>query len=113
MERWPETSVREELLDLLNEIPRWRLPDDRWDRTDQYLRALDDALAARDIAELDAAAAGVELCCARRVTRLGEPSTVPPPEPVLERVNQLIHALEPTAPETPEDPLPEPPPVPS
>lgn len=71
----------------------WRLAVARWDGVVQVLAAMDDALTARDQDALVAATTDLEMAGPRRITRIGAPPVVPPPAPVRDLLNRLVHEL--------------------
>jgi hypothetical protein len=87
-------NVQEEALDLLKEVLVWRLADDRWRAV---CRALDDlavALAGNEADAFREVLYDLELAGPIRAVRIEDTSVLPAPEPVRERINQLVHTLE-------------------
>jgi hypothetical protein len=83
--------VLQDTLDVLQDVLRWELSPARW----AGIVAILDAMAA-DPADQDVIAEGttqLELAGPVRITRIGATPTQPPPPPVRERVNELIHQL--------------------
>ncbi|WP_432932383.1 CATRA system-associated protein [Microbispora sp. CA-135349] len=71
-----------------------RLPADSWTRTDRALERLEEDViagaglfSAALVGEVEDAASG------HRILRAGASPAVPPPDPVRERLNRMIHAL--------------------
>lgn len=93
-----ESRVRQRALDVLADIPRWRLGGDAWDRVGQGLRDMERAVGAGDRVALQRAAAEVELAGPYRVLGLEDVDLLPPPETLRERVAELVHALRTPAP---------------
>jgi CATRA-Associated Small Protein len=78
---------------VLRHILRWELTEVRWD---QLIETIDIAIAAEAADDIDAlreATIRLEVSGPVRVTRIGASPQVPPPPPVRDRVNHLIHAL--------------------
>jgi hypothetical protein len=72
---------------------RWELTEVRWN---QLTETIDIAIAAHASGDMDAlqdATIQLEVAGPVRITRIGATPQVPPPPPVRERVNHLIHAL--------------------
>jgi len=57
------------------------------------LDAIAAALEAGDVEALTAATADMELAGPLRIIRIGTVPIVPPPPPIRERLNRLVHAL--------------------
>ncbi|TKK89570.1 hypothetical protein FDA94_09270 [Herbidospora galbida] len=84
-------TAHDDLLDLAADIAQWRVPPEQWERIggllEQAAASLDEPAALRLVLEeLENAGQG-------RITKIGTPPIVPPPPPVRERLNQLVHAL--------------------
>jgi hypothetical protein len=90
-------DVRAEALDVISDALQWRLADVRWQAIEQVLAAMDAALAADDMTALTAATADLELAGPLRITRIGATPVAPPPPPVRDRLNRLVHSLGGTA----------------
>jgi hypothetical protein len=86
-------GIRAEALDVLSDALQWRLADVRWQAIGQMLATMDAALAADDLTALSAATADLELAGPLRITRIGATPVVPPPAPVRDRLNRLVHSL--------------------
>ncbi|WP_158854839.1 CATRA system-associated protein [Saccharothrix deserti] len=88
-----EDDIRDDALSLLREALAWRLIGDRWRAVD---RALDGMAAALERGEADAfrrVLHDLELAGPTRVVPIEGASVLPAPEPVRERINQLVHTL--------------------
>lgn len=85
-------------LDVLGDLFVWQLVPLRWQRVEQILDSLTEALATGDADTLRDATAELELAGPVRATRIGATPVVPAPESVRERVNHLVHSLGGTAP---------------
>jgi hypothetical protein len=91
-----ESELHAEALEILGHLLTWHLPSGRWAQAEQVIDEVATAMASGDLPALDRAIAGLELLGPVRVTRIGESSEsqlTPPPDPVRERVNRLIHSL--------------------
>jgi CATRA-associated small protein len=87
-------GLRSEALEVVLAALTWRLPAARWQAVEPALLAMEDAVTAGDAATLAAATAGLELAGPwRDSTRIGATPAGPPPQPVLLRLNRLIHSL--------------------
>lgn len=86
-------GVRAEALDVISDALQWRLSDARWQAIEPVLVAMSAALAADDPGALTAATADLELAGPTRVTRIGAIPVVAPPQPVRDRLNQLVFSL--------------------
>jgi hypothetical protein len=86
-------DVRAEARDVVGDALLWRMNDARWEAIAQVLAAMDEALAAGDLDALAAATADLELVGPLRITRIGATPVVPPPPPILYRLNRLMHVL--------------------
>lgn len=92
-----EGPAREALLanacDILREMLEWELAPARWDSAAQILEVLAGAVESDDLATMRQAVTDLELHGPVRITRIGATPTLPPPPPVRERVNHLVHKL--------------------
>lgn len=89
----PDEEVRADALDVLQDVSAWRLTEARWAAVGPAVHEL--AAAVRD-GRADTAGAAVsdlELLGPVRAKRLGDPPTVPAPEPVREEINELVDTL--------------------
>ena len=85
-------DAREVALDILD----WQTTEAEWVEIAELLAVVVAAVASGDLAALRTATVGLEALSPERITRLGEkrPVRTPPPEPVRERVNRLVHELD-------------------
>jgi hypothetical protein len=96
-----EEQARTEALDILQDVLEWTTSPDHWRLIARLVDAMADAVVRHDLDALDACTADLELeSPLRRVIRIGEGEAEPPPAPLRDRVNRLIHSLEPSAPKT-------------
>ncbi|MEV8544181.1 CATRA system-associated protein [Streptomyces sp. NPDC051572] len=79
--------------ELLEDIPKWRLPQAAWSRPAAAVEALAAAYDAVDGPALKVAVARLEVLSPNRVDRIADPADVPPPEPLQERVTALVHLI--------------------
>ncbi|MFC5218407.1 CATRA system-associated protein [Streptomyces coerulescens] len=94
-----EQGVRRMAVDVLADVLVWRLGRDRWEAVGRGLDAMRRALAAGDPAGLRRAVADVEMAGPHRILGLEDSALLPLPERHRERVNELIHQLDPEPPE--------------
>ncbi|MET7402098.1 CATRA conflict system CASPASE/TPR repeat-associated protein [Dactylosporangium sp. NPDC005572] len=99
-------AVVADALDVLGDVPDWRLPPARWPHITRLVQAMAVAVQARDSVALDAATARLELASPHRITVLGADPVVPPPSPLQLLQNHLYHALEGTIEPLPPEPAP-------
>ncbi|GIJ48312.1 hypothetical protein Val02_51980 [Virgisporangium aliadipatigenens] len=78
---------------LLRDLAEWRLEPDRWDTVSRSMDAIEGALARGDLGAFRESVAGLGLLGPGRITRLGTPPKEPPPRPVRERADRLVHDL--------------------
>jgi hypothetical protein len=97
--RWDSETVTD-ALNVLRDLPDWRLVPERWDRVEDILQAMEEAFAAGDGAGLRAATADLELHGPVRLRGIGTKPASEPSQPVRDRQNRLVHALAGTAPPT-------------
>ncbi|MEU7921948.1 CATRA system-associated protein [Micromonospora zamorensis] len=83
----------EDVLAILNDLAEWELAAERWDRVNRLVDALGHAVAAGDPDAVASVTIELELLGPLRATRLGTTPVGPPPAPVRERVNRLVHEL--------------------
>jgi CATRA-Associated Small Protein len=88
-----DEEARAEALDILTEIPGWRMPEPRWDHVAGLVDTIGTALATGDADMLRTATIDLELASPFRVTRMNPAERQPPPQKVQDRVNHLIHSL--------------------
>ncbi|WP_066366960.1 CATRA system-associated protein [Herbidospora mongoliensis] len=86
-------KVRNQALAILRQIPDWELTPARWEIVAELLEVADVAVAAGDLDGLDATTVQLELVGPVRMTRLGATPSEPPPPPVRDRLNILVHRL--------------------
>ncbi|XVS61692.1 CATRA system-associated protein [Actinosynnema sp. CA-299493] len=83
----------EDALGVLADVASWRLTDGRWSTVTALLTALLDAVEDADVDAFRAATIQLELASPTRITRIGAEPAVPPPAPVLEIANSVVHRL--------------------
>ena len=83
-----------EVLRIVRALGMLRLPAESWARTDRALERLEEhvlagagSFSAALVDEVENAASG------HRILRAGSSPAVPPPDPVRERLNRMVHAL--------------------
>ncbi|HEX3959469.1 MAG TPA: CATRA system-associated protein [Trebonia sp.] len=86
--------VRLDAGSVIADIGEWELPVARWSDVEGLLAALSLALDAGDLAAAADVISRLELSGpVRSRTRIGQAPAGPPPPPVRERLNQLVHQL--------------------
>lgn len=91
-----ESEANAEALAILGYVLTWQMQPERWAEAEQIIGALAEAVANGDVPAMTLQTANLELLGPLRVIRmgeLGEAEMLPPPDPVRERVNHLIHVL--------------------
>lgn len=86
---WQRRSV----LTSLRMAPSWALPSLQWAALDAVLDQLAAALADGDSAAFGHVCSGLLAIAPKRATPLGDEPVVPAPEPIRERINELVHGL--------------------
>ena len=86
-------QIQEDALNVLRDVLLWELSPARWEGIAGVLEALAADLELGDLGTLAEATIELELAGPVRITRIGATPTEPPPPPVRERINQLIHSL--------------------
>jgi hypothetical protein len=97
---------REDALTALRLTLRWTMEPERWRKIEALLDSMSTSLAGGDVDRLRAASAKLLFAGPNRATKLGETPTVPAPDPIRERVNELVHALVEAPPQLDERPEP-------
>lgn len=91
-----ESGANAEALEILSYVLTWRLQSARWAEAEKIIGALANAVAAGDTVAMTIETTNLELLGPLRVIPIGQPGQpelVPPPDPVRERVYQLVHVL--------------------
>jgi hypothetical protein len=89
-----EDDLRDDAVDVLRDALVWRLTTGQWTAVTQAVDVLAAALVAGDASLFREALYDLELAGPVRATRIEDAEVLPPPEPVRERVNELIHTLD-------------------
>jgi hypothetical protein len=91
-------ETRAEALDILRDVGEWQFVPERWDEVAKLLGSMADGLAHGDVAAVRAATIDLELISPLRVRTIrigtGDAREIPPPDPVRDRANRLIHTLD-------------------
>ena len=87
----------DDALDVLQDIVLWELTPARWQQVEQIIERIGVALSTGDTGGLRSAVADLELSGPTRALRIGSTTIQGIAEPVLERRNSLVHALEKTS----------------
>ncbi|GAA3084110.1 hypothetical protein GCM10017562_62220 [Streptomyces roseofulvus] len=80
--------------EILADVEVWQLRAKNWNVVGQGLKAMRDALAARDLTAFQQALEDVELAGPQRISGLEDSSMLPLPEEYRERLDELVHALD-------------------
>jgi hypothetical protein len=86
-------EVRQDALSVLEDMLNWQLSAARWEGIAGSVEALAAYLDLGDLAAARETVILLELAGPVRTTRIGAVPPQPPPRPVRERINQLIHRL--------------------
>ncbi|GII65286.1 hypothetical protein Skr01_53710 [Sphaerisporangium krabiense] len=89
----PSAHLLDDARDLLEDVLQWQMSPARWDHLTGILDAAIAAAESGDLDALDAAVVRMEVAGPVRIQRIGEESADPPPAPVRDRVNHLVHLL--------------------
>jgi hypothetical protein len=84
---------RQDALDVLGDAQDWRLPAGRWRLVDEAVRAMAEALAHDDGEAFRRAVSDLELAGPVRGVGAEQPAEDPEKEPVIERMNEVVHTL--------------------
>jgi hypothetical protein len=90
-----DAESADDALEVLGDVPSWRLTEGRWATVTTLLTALADAVARGDAEAFRAATIRLELASPTRITRIGAEPAVPPPPPVLEIANSVVRSIVP------------------
>lgn len=91
-----DPDTRSYILEVLGLVTRWERPVSHWDAIEHALGEMMIALATDDIRSLNEVAMDVERYGPLRLrTRIGDEPQVRAPVRVRERVNRLVHDLDP------------------
>lgn len=80
--------------EILADAKVWRLVRESWDEFEQGLQAMEDALAAGDLAAFRRAVGDVEMAGPHRISGLEDSAMLPLPEEHRERLDELVHVLD-------------------
>lgn len=86
-------EVRQDAVSVLQDMLSWRLSAARWDAIAGSVEALATYLDLGDLAAARDIVIQLELAGPVRITRIGALPSQPPPPPVRERINHLIHRM--------------------
>ncbi|WFE54891.1 CATRA system-associated protein [Micromonospora sp. WMMD1155] len=90
--RW-DMETLEDALDVLSDLPQWRLPAPHWERIGPILDQMGQAFAAGDDEELRDATTQLELYGPVRANRIGTKDVDGPDPSVTERQNRLVDEI--------------------
>lgn len=86
-----DTDTIADALDVLESLPRWRLPAPRWEQVRLHLDRIAAGLDRADDAGLAEAVADLRLCAPTRIDPIKGKSGAP--DEILDRVAPLVHSL--------------------
>jgi hypothetical protein len=90
--RWDAESL-EDALDVLGDLPRWELPEPRWELIGPILDRMEQAFAAGDDEDLRDATTQLELHGPVRANRIGTEDVTGPDPSITERQNRLVDEI--------------------
>ncbi|WP_436532782.1 CATRA system-associated protein [Actinoplanes sp. HUAS TT8] len=90
--RW-DSETLDDALDVLGDLPEWRLPSPRWEQVSSIVDRMRQAFDAGDVVELRDATADLELHGPVRANRMGTKDPAPANASIKERQNTLVHDL--------------------
>lgn len=85
--------MRADALALLRDALGWRLTGERWHEVERRLDAMADALDRGECGRFAEAVNDLEADGPVRATRIEDVPPEPAPEPVRERISELVHSL--------------------
>lgn len=86
-------GVRAAALNVVLGVLGWRLAATRWDAVGDTLDKMDAALTAHDKDALNDATTDLDVAGPSRIAPIGATPVVPPPAPVRDLLNRLVHEL--------------------
>lgn len=95
-------EIRAEALDVVTDALQWQLAEERWQKIEHILTAMDGALESGDPDALATATADLELAGPVRIILIG-PSAGPTPA-ARDLLNKMVHSLGGVTAREPEDP---------
>jgi CATRA-associated small protein len=93
-----EPGVRKRARQVLEDALLWNLTAEQWIEVRHALRKLQGAREAGDERRLRDAVADLEVAGPHRISGLEDAGRLPAPRQLRERINELIHALDPPGP---------------
>ncbi|HEY0636114.1 MAG TPA: CATRA system-associated protein [Pseudonocardiaceae bacterium] len=88
-----DEETRDGALEVLGDVLEWRTTSARWAGIAVMVDAMVVAVDTNDWAALRVATVDLELSSPIRVGTVGDKQQDPPPKPVREQVNRLVHSL--------------------
>jgi CATRA-Associated Small Protein len=99
-------EIRADALDVVTDALQWRLAEERWQKIEDILTAMDGALENGDANAIAATTADLELAGPLRIILIG-PAAGPTPV-ARDLLNKMVHSLGGVTVQEPEDPAQEP-----
>lgn len=81
-------------LDTSSDITKWHLPAGKWETVASLIDTTASAYTTGNVVEFRNATSWLELTSPRRTDLIGTEPTGPPPPPIRDRLNRLIHSLD-------------------
>jgi hypothetical protein len=89
-----DEETRADAIGVVRDAREWRLTEARWVAIGPVVHELAAAVREGRADAAREAVAGLELLGPVRAKRLGDPPTVPAPEPIREEINELVDTLD-------------------
>jgi hypothetical protein len=93
MEQGWDEELLSDALDVLGDLPQWRLPAPRWEQVGPILDRIERAFAEGDNDGLRFATTDLEIHGPVRANRIGTKDPQGPDQSLLERQNHLVHEI--------------------
>lgn len=86
-------DLRSDVLDILSDTVRWRLPAARWEGVEKLVQALYDAVREGDLEKLEATLGDLELAAPLRITPIGGEQTTQATSKLRNIADRVVHDL--------------------